>query len=132
MPLAVGRLQKRSLVEEAERRFGPLRPIPSKNGNIVLAVSTAGKIGGGFIAQGGHSRGKVTAIKARGKRRDFIPLFVRVKSVQAPKKLRFLPIARSGCSDCRPIPKNEPPRSWRRGTSNGRQASSPPDVRGRR
>jgi hypothetical protein len=86
-----GHLQKRSMVEAAEARFGKLRPIPSKAGNIVLAADTLGKRRGGSIAQ--YTAGKFSQVRARGKKRDFIPLFVLVKSVRLPKKLRFVEIA---------------------------------------
>ena len=86
---STGHLRKRSMVEAAEKRFGALRPIKSKAGNIVLAVSTGAKGG----SRGARVNGKFVSVKARGKKRDFIPLFVLVKLVRLPKKLRFVYLA---------------------------------------
>lgn len=90
-PSKSNRLSKRSLVEEAERRFGALRPIRSKAGNTILAADTHGKAKGGFL--GTVLGGKVKIAKARGKKRDFVPLFVLVRSVRLPKKLNFVALA---------------------------------------
>jgi hypothetical protein len=87
------RFSKRSMVEDAERQLGPFRPIPGKHGNKILGVTTAGGIGGGFVAKGGFGRGKVTAVQARGKKRDFVALFVLVKTTVEPKKLNFMYLA---------------------------------------
>lgn len=79
------RYSKASGVEAAEQRYGALRILPSKNGNKILAAS---------VRAGGSLLGGKRGAKTRGKKRDFIPLFVLVKRVKLPRKLRFVPIAR--------------------------------------
>lgn len=90
-PSPSNRLSKRSMVEAAEARFGKLRPIKSKAGNIILAADTHAQAKGGFL--GGLVGGKIQTVKARGKKRDFIPLFVLVKSVRLPRSLHFVQLA---------------------------------------
>jgi hypothetical protein len=73
------RFTKRSMVEAAERQLGPFRPIRAKGGNKILAVTTAGGLGRRLRRQGPLRPRQGHRAKARGKKRDFVPLFVLVK-----------------------------------------------------
>lgn len=86
---------KQSQVERADQLYGPLRPIPAKGGDIILAASTAGGLSGGAIARVrkvGRGKARASVAKARGKR-DFVPLFLLIKRVVLPKKISFVRIA---------------------------------------
>jgi hypothetical protein len=73
------RFTKSSNVEKADRLYGPLRPIPASGGGLVLAADARN------VARAG--------LRPRGKKRDFVPLFLLVKRVRLPKKLSFIRLA---------------------------------------
>lgn len=70
---------KRSAVEEASANYGPLRPVPTKSGDIILAASA--------------DRVASAGLKPRGRKRNFVPLFLLVKRVKVPKRLSFIRFA---------------------------------------
>lgn len=75
------RFSKRSGVEAVigDLKYGVSRTIPLPGGNKMIAVDAAG------VAKRG--------IRPRGKKRDFVPLFLLVRRVRAPKKLSFVRLA---------------------------------------
>lgn len=74
------RYTKASNVEKADRLFGPLRQIPTKGGDFILAANARA------VAKAG--------LRPRGKKRDFVPLFLMLRRVALPKKLNFVALAK--------------------------------------
>ncbi len=70
-------------------RFGPLRRIPARGSDIILAAD----------AEAAATAG----LKPRGKKRDFVPLVLLRQAVRVPKKLSFNAIARAWASRLVPI-----------------------------
>ena len=68
-------------IEALKQRFGPLRPIPARGGNLILAADV--------------EKARAEGIKVRGKKRTFVPLVLLIRSVRVPKKLSFNAIAQA-------------------------------------
>jgi hypothetical protein len=86
------RFSKRSMVAAAEKELGPFRPIRAKGGNLILAVTTEGGQGGGMVLRRAGLR-KFVGVRAKGKKRTFVPLFLLVKRTVDPKRLDFIATA---------------------------------------
>ena len=69
------RFTKASNVEKADRLYGPLRPIPAEGGLVLAADARS-------VAKAG--------LRPRGKKRDFVPLFLLLRRVILPKKISFV------------------------------------------